>query len=130
MGTWGHGSFDNDDAADWLADLQAGDDLSVVHHAFEVVLGDADGFIESCDCCNALAAAEIVAALDGKPATVLPDGARSWVRGKAPPPQVMRSLARTAVRRVRDHSELRDRWEARTELKRWLGVVDDLVTRL
>jgi hypothetical protein len=65
MGTWGVGAFANDTAGDWSyefkgADLQAG--LTLIRDALN---GDEDEL--------AVAAAEMVAAINGQPASPLPD---------------------------------------------------------
>ena len=38
MGTWGIGSFDNDDAADFMIDVLDSGDLALVHEALDNVL--------------------------------------------------------------------------------------------
>ena len=130
MGAWGHGNFDNDDAGDWLYELEDSSDLSVVASVFDAVLQDPNGYLESPSCCNALAAAEIVAALSGKPASNLPDNAQAWVRGKSTSTAETVSKAKAAVARVRSKSELRELWEETDEFDNWLKVLDELDARL
>lgn len=66
MGAWGHGSFDNDAASDWLGDLAEGD-VSLVGETLDAVgAAEKDEYIDADDACNALAAAELVAAALGK----------------------------------------------------------------
>jgi hypothetical protein len=65
MGAWGSGSFENDDAADWLAELGSivPDDLTqILVHAAEN-----PGYIEAPASRIVVAAAEIIAALNGSP---------------------------------------------------------------
>lgn len=38
MGAWGHTSFENDDAMDWLGDLQGATDPEPIADAFAAVL--------------------------------------------------------------------------------------------
>lgn len=66
MGAWGNGSFDNDDAADFLADVTDGADLALVREIFATVLG-AEDYLEAPDASQAIAGAEIVAAAAGRP---------------------------------------------------------------
>ena len=129
MGTWGLGNFDNDDAADWLYELEQSSDLAFVTSSLEQILRS-DEYLEAPTCCNALAAAEIVAALNGKPATDLPDKAKAWVAGKASPPADAVTKAKNALQRVRGESELRELWEESEELDAWAKVLDDLDSRL
>lgn len=60
MGAWGHGSFENDSAMDWLGQIVGGDP-SIVRAALEYVVV-ASGHIDVDDGSVALAAAELVAA--------------------------------------------------------------------
>ena len=66
MGAWGFGSFDNDDAADFLADATESGDLSLVRGALDNVLTSTE-YVEAPDASQAIAAAEIVAAALGRP---------------------------------------------------------------
>lgn len=62
MGAWGHGSFQNDCALDWLAELEAGG-IEAIREALQP---SAHEYIEVDDASNAIAAAvEIVAAARG-----------------------------------------------------------------
>ena len=78
MGAWGSGPFDNDDAMDWVAELESARDVGVVRSALESVT-DADGYIEAPVGSVALASAEVVAALRGKPGADLPEEVSTWV---------------------------------------------------
>lgn len=63
MGAWGVQAFENDDAMDFAADLVDADSLDVVATSFEAIVPGE--YLEAPDCCIALAAAEVVAALRG-----------------------------------------------------------------
>lgn len=52
MGAWGNGSFDNDDAADFLADVADGSDLALVRKIFATVLGAKNLFTIFSDQCR------------------------------------------------------------------------------
>ena len=130
MGSWGFGSFENDDAADWAADLAEMGEAALIDEAFERVLVAASDFIEAPDASCALAAAEVVAALHGKPASDLPEEIRTWIEGK---PSIQREVvqkARKAVAAIKKESELRDLWEESDGLEDWQPIVDDLERRL
>jgi hypothetical protein len=63
MAAWGTGSFENDDAADWLAELGtiAPDDLTQIF----VQAADNPGYLEAPAASVVVAAAEVIAALNG-----------------------------------------------------------------
>jgi hypothetical protein len=125
------GSFENDDAMDWVADLVASHDTSVISEALASLLQNAGGYLEASDCSVALAAAEVVAALNACPSPDLPDEVREWagVRlGTAGPGLV--SKARNAIAAVTADSELKELWGESDEYSAWQERVADLVRRL
>ncbi len=130
MSAWGFGSFENDDAADWVADLVEMNDETLIDEAFERAMEAKSGYIEAPEASCALAAAEVVAALRGKPASELPEEIRGWLEGKPTPSTERLQNARQAVAAVRKESELRDLWEEQEELEDWEPVVADLERRL
>lgn len=112
MGAWGMGTFENDDAADWLDELQASDDGAVLQAALE---GHAIGedYLEAPEGTHILCACEIIAALLGRSALDLPSGARDWV--KEHELLDVTSLVPIATRKINrvldDGSELRELWQ-------------------
>ena len=66
MGTWGTGSFENDDAADFMIDVLDSGDLSLIREALDNVLTSTE-YVEAPDATLAIVAAEIVAAARGRP---------------------------------------------------------------
>lgn len=129
MGAWGFGSFENDDAADWAADLSEMGEDALIDEAFERVL-EADDFIEAPDASCALAAAEVVAALRGKTSPDFPEDLRSWLEGKPSPDDTVLIKARQAVAAIKKDSELRDLYAEADSLEDWQPLVDDLERRL
>lgn len=159
MGTWGTGTFDNDQAMDWCLDfLDAPDGLgededepgkdSLIIGALSFVLEsvDTEEYLEAPICDEALAAAEIVAAINGKPCPELTPEAEpeegeddevddlaqiaQWaergettIRGQAS----IREMARKAVAAVRADSELKELWGEDAD---WDAVTADLERRL
>jgi hypothetical protein len=71
MGAWGFGSFDNDDAADWIFELEESSGVTALVSAFKAI--KPDRYLEAPECSVALAAAEVVAALRGRPLPTLKD---------------------------------------------------------
>src|ERR1043166_58985 len=112
MGAWGAGSFDNDDALDWVGDLCDGDGFEPVHEALGAVALDAEEDVEAPECSVALAAAEAVAALGGAPSEDLPDELEQWLADH--PLEVgadLRAKALAAVQHVKSNSELKELWD-------------------
>jgi poly-gamma-glutamate capsule biosynthesis protein CapA/YwtB (metallophosphatase superfamily) len=108
MGAWGSAAFENDDALDWVWELEESTDDAVVRAALTVAL-DAEE-LEAPEASCALAAAEVVAAAGGAPVSSLPDGVRAWVAAHELPAD-LRGLAREAVTRIAERSELRQLWD-------------------
>ena len=128
MGAWGAGSFDNDDAVDWLVDLQESTGLTAIEAAFAAVEGSEEP--DAPDASAAIAAAEAVAALHGRPPAELPGEITDWLAaaGSRPGP-ALAERARAAVQRVRASSELKELWEE-SDPAEWYGHVDELLSRL
>ncbi|HMP03763.1 MAG TPA: DUF4259 domain-containing protein [Gemmatales bacterium] len=132
MGAWGTGSFDNDDAGDWVVELEAAEDFSPISSAFDAVLEVGDDYLELPEAGAGIAAAEVVAALLGKPSSEIRilDGVVEWVTGKPPPPDRLVKQARRVVKRVLKDSELKECWEEATDAAAWQQGVEDLLRRL
>lgn len=127
MGTWGTGSFENDNACDWLFDLQRSADLKVVKAA----LTPPKGFLEAPDSELVLAGAEIVAAGLGRPLPRLPERATQWVKTHSGLDFAsLVAAAREQIARVLTQSELKELWQDSEQLEDWLPHVNDLVSRL
>jgi hypothetical protein len=81
MGAWGSGPFDNDDAADWSAELDEADDALAFVGETLATVERSDGYVESPDACCAIAAAAWLASrLPGSPVEA------SAYAPEAPPP--------------------------------------------
>lgn len=129
MGAWSHTSFGNDDAMDFIAEVEE-DGEAAVANAFEVVnFLKPDDYLEAPDACVALAAAEVVAARAGKPPADFPDGAKAVV-GKIKSAETHRAEATKALRRILDYSELKDLWSEGSDFDKWRADVQDLIERL
>jgi hypothetical protein len=132
MGAWGHGTFQNDDALDFLDDVLDGDSgPPEIEEALRVAAeGSSDGILEAPHACAGLAAAELVAAARGAPAPDLPDGAKEWVREQRGLARLAALAIRAAERTRAAGSELRELWDDSGEGDAWLSRVADLVRRL
>lgn len=134
MGAWGTEPFANDDALDWLAELEA-EGLPAAGGAIQAVLDLAPEYLEAPICAAGLAAAEVIAALRGRPGASLPPGVQAWVSacaagpGGDPGDELVRN-ARRAVELIVADSELRDLWAESDEAEQWQASVSDLRARL
>jgi hypothetical protein len=129
MGAWGTGNFENDDALDWIGELQSSKDLAPIFAAFsEVTEGS---YLEAPDCANALAAAEVVAAYKGNPSKDLPNEIANWVSSnRLSVDNELIVTAKNVVNKIRQSSELRELWEESGSLDEWEDVIGDLDLRL
>ncbi|MGD8454752.1 MAG: DUF4259 domain-containing protein [Anaerolineales bacterium] len=130
MGTWGLTAFENDDALDWVFELEGAADISVLSETFFLVNESEDDYLDASDSCFALAAAEVVAALGGKPSADLPLEVVKWVEGKGEPDDGLVSDAKQAIRAVLEDSELKELWEESDEYEAWVSEVEGLLDRL
>ncbi len=128
MGAWGHRAFENDTAADWVWELEESDDLSLVHEALNAAL-DAGDDADADMCSEALAAAEVVAALQGVPHIELPNTIVSWTTGRKRPDAALVEKARRAATRILQSSELAELW-AEADGTEWNEDVQALINRL
>ena len=126
MGAWGSGSFDNDDALDWAAEIDGLDVLTVeralLTARFETPAVEAGSV-------GVAAAAVVAAAIDGRTED-LPPELRDWTLERQVALAGLRDDALDALRSIRSDSELRDLWTESGELSDWTASVDALVARL
>lgn len=136
MGTWGVGPFENDNALDWvLEELENRSAGQVLGRAIRPVAdSEPDETIDAPSGEIALAAAEVVAAINGHPAADLPWQAHAYL-GRPPeePLDQLKFLAVLSVNRVlATNSELAEVWaDASPKASAaWLASMDDLRRRL
>ncbi|HEX3976021.1 MAG TPA: DUF4259 domain-containing protein [Solirubrobacteraceae bacterium] len=131
MGSWGVASFENDAAADWfLLVEEAVDPGAVMASAIDQAVSAAE-HLEDDVSCEAIAAAELCACCAGHPPDRLPDNVDGWVKDNPHGPHADEvEVAVQAVTRVREESELRDRWESTGDGSQWLTEVNELLSRL
>ena len=131
MGTWGPGSFENDEAKDWIAVFEKSPGLKPLEEALRVAAAPSDGFLETGVCQRAMAAAEVVAALVTGEGNGISDGLLEWARSKAGKrSEDFRRLAMQALIRIRTGSELEEIWEDSPDVKVWTATISDLEFRL
>jgi len=127
VGAWGSGSFENDDAADWLAQLGtiAPDDLTKIFGQ----AADDTTYFEAPAARVVVAAAEVVAALKGSPVKGVPPEIVKWTTNRQKPTPELKALALRALDRVRKNSELKDLWLEADGLNNWTAAQDGGVER-
>ncbi len=137
MGAWGFKSFENDDACDWVYRLEASKDRSVVHKALNLVTSNSD-YLESPDCCIALAAAEVVlAGISGQHERVT-DDIKTWLNKKQGlfrrSPVTFEitdvELALMACKKILASSELKELWEETDDFSDWQSEVEKIIRLL
>jgi hypothetical protein len=124
-------TIENDAAQEWLGAFLARPDYD--HLRQTLLAATEDDFLEVETACRALVAAELVAALAGKPSGRLPDDVMVWVEGQdITLSRDLRVLSERAVERVlSEDSELRTRWEEDSGVFRmWKDSLDGLMGRL
>jgi hypothetical protein len=128
MGTWGYNAFQNDEAGDWQDTLkQAG--YRSIESAFDAVLGN-DGYLEAPECQSAIAAAETLCVVLGRPGEFVPDEVRKWASEQNIPTPELVSTAKKCLERILAGSELKELWDESPKANIWESSVLDTVRRL
>lgn len=129
MGAWDVGNFENDDAYDWLDELLEHDDpAEFVDDTLSLSLDQIETDVRAV--ARGLAAAEVVAALRGRPAASLPEDLHEWLEDQPPPDHETASLAEKLARSVATQSLLPGLWVDDETRDAWIRVVQDLQMRL
>jgi hypothetical protein len=128
MGAWGSGSFENDDALDWLDELLRSK-VKLRTPLERIVRAPKGRYLEAPACSEAIAAAEVVAALLGR-AGSLPERALAYAASHAgDATDDVRKMASEAVARIGASSELKELWDD-TGGDRWKRALENLRVRL
>ena len=130
MGAWGHGSFENDSALDWLSDVIDGN-VGLVEETLHSEASSGGEYLELDECSAALAAAELVAAALGKGTDRLNEDASTWLdEHREIAREIGAEIASRAVERVFRESELRELWDENGSDTNWHAEVRELLRRL
>ena len=126
MGTWSTAGFGNDEALDWLAELQEADDaLAFIRETLDS--GSTEGTV---------AAAEVLALHAGHGSADAHPDAVDWCAGKAAPPTDLRHAAADALQAILDDPDAdgHDTWaelgEDDEDYLAWLANLKSLQVRL
>jgi len=131
-GAWDSGSFDNDDALDWVSQCVKSKGSSLILSTLNSAV--VSEYIEAPECSAAIAAAEVIAAAKGKVNKALPKELSTWLAqqnkteiGKLAP------LATKTVSRILNgpKSELHELWqENKKDFPTWKNHMQNLIFRL
>lgn len=138
MGIWSIEGFASDEALDWLGGLDPTEGTEPVRRTLRRVVEARDSHLRAADAEIALAAAELAAALHGRPHPALPDVARRWVAAHREEPSSgaeddaleMLVDATRALDLVVTTSALAEIWSQRPDAPLWRAALDDLRMRL
>ena len=131
MGAWDATSFGNDAANDWAYDLRDSNDLSFINATLQnlLIAGDAD--IGTRDSEKAIAAAEVVAWLLGRPSATnaYTQKVATWVATHPiqPPPATIQKALAVLDRVECEPSSLLELWDGDSD---WVAAIAALRTRL
>jgi len=130
MGAWGNGIFENDDALDWIVELEQADDYSVIFDALNTIEDNADDYLDASDCFCALAAAEVVACIHSKQTNSLPDELSEWLKSQEAMNPKLITKARNATQAILSDSELKDLWAESDDYSKWKSELENVISRL
>ena len=136
MGAWGIKNFENDEACDWVYELEKSKDKSVVNDALDNIIGNSE-YVESPDCIEALAAAEIVLAGLSSDFSGITEEAAVWIKKKPglfkKPIAFDSSDAKKSIeviKKVITTSELKELWEETEDFDEWLKMQKIIIEKL
>jgi hypothetical protein len=133
MPGWGTGSFENDDAQNFLGRLHS---LSIDDLRQMLARAADQEYVDAPESGAVVAAAEVVASLvafgkDETASSATPRQIFEWIsRSEAEMPPDLANVAMRAVEKVRTNSELKDRWLEAEGLNEWGAALRDLKERL
>lgn len=130
MGAHGIGSFQDDDGADFEAEILASRDIDIVIDALKAVPDEDYEYVENATAMRALVAAEMIADQMGHESGDIPDDLHSWIHEFGDADNQHVHLAHSAVDRILRKSETRDLWQDSQHFTDWLVKTRNLLHRL
>lgn len=113
----------------WLEEWRGLGNIGFVEGTLDEVLSSSHPDVRLCQ--EALAAAEVVAAANGKPSEGLEaDFVKKTERFDEDDVEELRSKASSAIDMIMVDSDLRERWASRPDVEEWVAALRDLKTRL
>jgi hypothetical protein len=133
MGIWSVEGFASDDALDWIESLDPHEGPEPVLRVLRTIAEAPDPRLTAARAEIGLAAAELVAAMNGQAHPDLPAAARRWIESQTGDSVVpLESLidATRALDFVVTSSQLAEAWSQRVDRAAWRATLDDLRMRL
>ncbi len=134
MGVWGIGILDNEVACQLAVALEDFEDLRLIEETFERVLTVDRGWLDEADCEAGLAAAEVIARLQGNcneknPCAMLVD---NWIVGRNidVSPKLAKKAVRVVNRILSERSDLMESWKITGLFEAWKKDVENLRSRI
>jgi Domain of unknown function (DUF4259) len=130
-GNWESGSFDNDDATDWVAMCTQSNGAGAVSKTLEMALKPV--YLAASEASQTIAAAEVVTAARGKASQKLLKALGVWLQGQSKKEIAgLAPIASRAVERILKGkgSELQDLWKESKSYESWHGQMLDFAERL
>ena len=130
MGAPGVGNFENEDALDWVSELEHAKSSSFIAETLRVVTEGGDEYLDANEARRALAAAEVVSVLNHAGSPRLPVEVKQWVSRHNLGNPSLTQLALKAIQRIETASELSELWDESDRADEWYEVLDNLEARL
>ena len=134
MGAWDHTPFGNDDACDWAGDLRSYEGLAFIAETLERVVKMGEDYLEAPESCEAIAAAEAVARLQGRLGLCnsYTESVDEWVDAHPIPvtPELAQKAQLALDRVLTRPSELLDLWEESEGFNAWKDTIAELRARI
>jgi hypothetical protein len=134
MGAWGTDTFDNDTACDFAAEIAGTRNLAKLEATVDRVLQMGDAYLEAPDAEEGLAAADIIARLNGNfgVRNAYTETIDAWVAqfNLSPSGALVEKARRVVARVLTEPSELLELWNESDEANKWRLSVEALRTRL
>jgi hypothetical protein len=129
-GAWGPGSFENDDALDWVQNHLKPRGQRAVDEAIRSVVENSV-YLQAPSCSRAIAACEVIAAAQGRGSDGTPKEI-VFLASKLPAKQAdgLRSNARRALDKILANSELKDLWSDSRAYDKWKAAMVELKGRI
>ena len=122
MGSWASGPFDNDDAADFLMELEVAPSWDMVRLAFADVMVDED-YVELSEGARGCAAAALLTVALGK-SDVSAQDIHMTLEAMGPPPEDLAAVAKIALKRLSTgDSEIRELYLDSGSYNTWLATI-------
>jgi len=130
MGAWENGNFGNDDAMDFVGEVNSKE--AILDAILKISAAPENEYLESPDCCIALAAIEYIATALGNPSEDFPEEGEEWIsKNKSELLEGDIILhSNQAIDKIKTNSELKELWEESGEFEDWLNVIEGLKKRI